>query len=73
LHQPPWSFGHPVMMIVLLLFLHCLCPSWFVGKELDLSVPFDRILGLEFFHMLNRIVVAGDRLDHFGDLSKGRE
>ena len=40
--------GHPV----------CRCPSWLVGKELELSVPFNRVLGLEFFHKLNRIVVC---------------
>ncbi len=40
--------GHPV----------CWCPSWLVWKELELSVPFDRVLGLEFFHKLNRIVVC---------------
>ena len=38
--------GHPV----------CRCPSWLVGKELELSVPIDQVLGLEFFHKLNRIV-----------------
>ena len=40
--------GHPV----------CRCPSWLVGKELELSVPFNQVLGLEFFHKLNRIVVC---------------
>ena len=36
----------------------CRCPSWLVGKELELIVPFDRVLGLEFFHKLNMIVVC---------------
>ena len=36
----------------------CRCPSWLVGKELELSVPLDQVLGLEFFHKLNRIVVC---------------
>ncbi len=36
----------------------CRCPSWLVGKELELSVPFNQVLGLEFFHKLNRIVVC---------------
>jgi hypothetical protein len=40
--------GHPV----------CRCPSWLAGKELELSVPFNQVLGLEFFHKLNRIVVC---------------
>jgi hypothetical protein len=40
--------GHPV----------CRCPSWLVGKELELSVPFNQVLGLEVFHKLNRIVVC---------------
>ncbi len=40
--------GHPV----------CRCPSWLVGKELEISVPFNQVLGLEFFHKLNRIVVC---------------
>jgi hypothetical protein len=40
--------GHPV----------CRCPSWLVGKELELSVPIDQVLGLEFVHKLNRIVVC---------------
>jgi len=35
--------GHPV----------CRCPSWLVGKELQ-------VLGLEFFHKLNRIVVCNN-------------
>jgi hypothetical protein len=34
------------------------CLSWLVGKELELSVPFNQVLGLEFFHKLNRIVVC---------------
>jgi hypothetical protein len=40
--------GHP----------HCRGPSWPVGKELEITVPFDRVLDLEFFHKLNRIVVC---------------
>ncbi len=40
--------GHPV----------CRSPSWLVGKELELSVPFNQVLGLEFFHKLKRIVVC---------------
>mgnify|MGYP007023758599 CR=1 FL=1 len=40
--------GHP----------HCRGPSWLVGKELEFTVPFDRVLDLEFFHKLNRIVVC---------------
>jgi len=36
----------------------CRCQSWLVGKELELIVPFDHVLGLEFYHKLNRIVVC---------------
>ncbi len=27
----------------------CRYPFWLVGKELELSVPFNRVLGVEFF------------------------
>ena len=34
----------------------CRCPSWLVGKVLEITVPFYRMIDLEFFHKLNRIV-----------------
>ena len=34
------------------------CPSWLVGKEFELSVPDDHVLGREFYHKLSRIVVC---------------
>ncbi len=40
--------GHP----------RCSGPSCPVGKELEFTVPIDLVLGLEFFHKLNRIVVC---------------
>ena len=33
----------------------CRCPSWLVGKVLEITVP---VLDLEFFHKLNMIVVC---------------
>ena len=40
------------------------CPSWLVGKELKRIVPFDQVLGREFDHKLNRIVVCDNLFFH---------
>jgi len=34
------------------------CPSWLVGKELELIVPVGHVFGREFYHKLSRIVVC---------------
>jgi hypothetical protein len=38
------------------------CPSWLVGKELELCVSYVGVLVLEFFYKLNRIVVSDNLL-----------